>query len=188
MKTLYLLTLTLVAIIVASCGDVNAPIIADDFFPLRVGDKFLYRLSPESDNYENTTLRKEIEVKVTRKVDSLGKTYYVIENYFLFSEKIVYARKENSNVYFFCEGEEVLYYRFDLPLDSMYRVPLNMSDTFDFMKVVERDKNFVLFFWGVYITDIEIYTRFEKDKGRTKIINYSYGPGISIYNLVKVYR
>ena len=103
MKQLKFLIVILMTISITACNSANEPdnlAENDDFFPLRVGDKFLYKLSPDSYTraflYE--PLPDEIEVKVTGTVDTLGKKYYVINDYFRVSAStsvrgVVYARK-----------------------------------------------------------------------------------------------
>ena len=51
------------------------------------------------------------------------------------------------------------------------------------MQILERDEEHVLFFCGV--EDSQEYILFEKNKGRTQTIYYGYGPGTTIYDLVK---
>ena len=196
-----------------SCGEANKPIDIDDpivhvtdssdeddFFPLRVGDKFLYRLSPES--IDAHFLKKEVEMRVTRKVDTLGKTYYVIENYFAVGsglEGIIYARKDGHNVYFFAPDEEVLFYRFDPSDDEKYTIPIGIltngrwsrvNDYYVIKKFDSGENHFTFFiqdrFKG-HLSSYNHYSRFERGKGRTQV--YSQGDlGPIVYDLVNVYR
>ena len=198
MKTLYLLTLTLVAIIAASCGE---PIIADDFFPLRVGDKFVYKLSPESNRAPwANPVKEEIEVKVTRKVDTLGKTYYVIENYFAVGtgfEGIIYARNDGHNVYFFAPDKEVLYYKFDPSDDKEYLVPEGIipsgawpgSTESHVIKKNDVGNNYITFLvkGSDFYSSYKHYSKFERGKGLKQVISQG-DRGTVIYDLVKVYR
>ena len=198
MKILYLLTFTLVAIIVASCGVIEPT--ADDFFPLRVGDKFSYRLSPESD--APTFSRPEIiEVNVTRKVDTLGKIYYVIENYFAVgtgSEGMIYPRKEGNTIYFFAPNKEILYYRFGSSLDEEYPVPIGITqdgtwpllpiNAFTIRKYESSKNHCVFLVTNLYgFSSYRHYSKFEKGKGRTQVISQG-NAGTIKYDLVKVYR
>jgi hypothetical protein len=100
MKKLHLIIFTLVVITVMSClNESTGDECGNDFFPLIIGDKFLYRLSPESAGW-GTLMPEEVEVRVTHRVDTLGKTYSVIEDYFLVSggsKGIIYARTEGSS-------------------------------------------------------------------------------------------
>ena len=208
MKYLKFLILILMAMGIVACNSINKPEDTqdNDFFPLRVGDKFLYRLSPES-NFGLVSCAEEVEVRVTRKVDTLGKTYYVIENYFLAGtgfEGITYVRKDENNVYFFAPDEEVLYYRFD-PLDyGEYFVPPGIVpngngiipdggwsiDSLFVITQLNSGENYFTF-WikpipNFFISSLN-YTKFERGKGRTQI--FSKGDvGTIIYDLVKRYR
>jgi hypothetical protein len=213
MKTLYLLTFTLVAIIIGSCYSIESDCAADDFFPLRVGDKFLYRLSPESE-FELAPwadpIKEEVEVKVTRKIDTLGQTYCVIENYFGIIDYfdivngsevgIIYARMDGNNVYFFAPNQEVLYYRFDPSDDKEYWVPLGTSSygwsiMIDGSYVIKKfysDKNHFTFLIKDNLPPFvgppyRNYLKFERCKGLTQSIIEAYDHRL-IYNLVKVYR
>ena len=53
MKILNLIIFTLVAIIIVSCDIFEPSAYADDFFPLRVGDRFVYRYSLR-ESFSNT--------------------------------------------------------------------------------------------------------------------------------------
>jgi hypothetical protein len=176
---------------------------ADDFFPLRVGDKFLYKLSPESDAAWFRSRKEYVEISVTREVDTLGKRYFAIENYFLPEsgvEGTVYVRKEGSNVYFFDLNEEVLYYRFNSSLNSKYPVPIGITPSgiwpyaWDWMSVIQKNSSsrsqFTFHITYNNITSEYIKSvKFVKGGGRTQINSSGGGyGGPIIYDLVAVYR
>jgi hypothetical protein len=180
---------------IVACDSTNKPEDSqdNDFFPLRVGDKFLYRLSPESYGMNIHLLPEEAEVRVTRKVEKFGKIYYEIKNYFFLNgfENTVYARNENNNVYFLAKDKEVLFYMFDPSLDTMYIVPGlrpdgNWSDGGLRTKLFDYGEDYFIF-WSGFTFDLDKYFKFEKGKGLTQIITDSYS-GKSRYDLVEVYR
>ena len=208
MKILHLIIFTLVAITVMSC--LNESTTCDecdnynddsdnyneynDFFPLKVGDSFVYQLSPES--YLSPWwiyvlgpyVPEYITAQVTRKVEKFGKIYYEIKtvnsdnriHYFGFNDfndTTIYARTDKNNVYLFvedAEGKEIRFYRFNNPLDSLYYAPY-----FPFyyryssnppIKIIEKSQDQILFAHFLYpISYYDTYagrlTRFEKDKG-----------------------
>ena len=195
MKILYLIIFTLVAITVMSClnESIDGECCGNDFFPLNVGDKFLYRCSDIYGIYKyDHTLGEEVVVKVIRVVDTLGKKYYEIENYYvpeLWFNSTAYVRTDKNNVYFLVGNKEVLYYQLDVPEGSIYKVPYTDIDPDDrdtYMKVLERSKNHILFETDVYTVDIGNYIRLERGKGRTQVFIDSWGR--LIYDLVKIYR
>jgi hypothetical protein len=198
MKILHLIIFTLVAITVMSClNESTGDECGNDFFPLNVGDKFLYRRSDPNlnGNYETSG---EVEIRVTRVVNRFGKMYYEIENYYIleYGNEITasaYVRTDKNNVYFLAEnGEDIPYYRFDIPEDSIYKVPyviyLDPSDKYrnKYIKVSECSKKHILFLHNPYTVDLDYYVRFEKGKGRTQVLNNAW---FRIrYDLVKIYR
>jgi hypothetical protein len=184
-----------------SCYEINDPCgAADDFFPLRVGDKFLYKLSPES-KFGGFTRKEEVEVNVTRQVDTLGKKYYVIENFFLVGtgyEGIIYARKDGHNVYFFAPDKEVLYYNFDPSDDKVYFIPEGINpfgewpfggneEDFVIEKTDVGNNQMTFLVKGRFFAHLKIYSKFERGKGLIQVISQG-DLGTVIYDLVEVYR
>ena len=200
MKILHLIIFTLVAITVMSClnESIDGECCGNEFFPLNVGDKFLYRISDVYGIYQyNHTIGEEVVIKVTHIVDTLGKKYYEIENYYVpegFSNTTAYVRTDKNSVYFLAGNKEVLYYQLDVPEGSFYKVPYRTNidpddDEYNwttYIQVLERDKSHILFWHNAFLTDMEQYVRLERGKGRTQVFIDNW---VRIrYDLVKVYR
>ena len=204
-KYILIVIVTLLAVFAVSCYNVSEPCVeADDFFPLRIGDKFLYKLSPKS--HSNYLYPTEYEVSVTSTVDTLGKTYYVIENYFSVNNWIggkLYVRNEDNNVYFLDKSGEILYYRFNASLNSEYPIILgaasdsNWHHTPAIIKKISYDTNYLKFFIGLTpehpsYKNYKSYITFERGKGRTQVVTQSLLDDGTIYeniiyDLVEVY-
>jgi len=205
MKILHLIIFTLVAIIVVSCYNVNEPCVyAKDFFPLRVGDRFVYRYSLE-ESFSNTLHALEHEVRVAGTIDIDEKTYYVIENFFSildYYDTIVYARNEGNNIYFFDGVKDILCYRFNPSLNSEYPIPFltlpNGTGNPATIKKISCSSNHFTFLIHILTPDnvhhenYKWYITFERGKGVTKgvnqyIIDNELFENI-VYDLVNVYR
>jgi hypothetical protein len=207
MKILYLIIFILVAITVISCYNVNEPCVyAEDFFPLKVGDKFVYEYSLE-ESFSNY-LNPSYEVRTIGTIDINEKTYYLIENRIYMVEdyypRITYARNEDNSVYFFDGVKDTLVYRFNPSLNSEYPIscfvqPTGITCFPVTIKKISCGSNHFTFIIRLMPehSDYKNYTwyvTFERGKGATKhVFQFIADDGKMIieklvYNLVSVSR
>jgi hypothetical protein len=199
---LYLIIFTLISIIVVSCYNVNEPCVyAEDFFPLRVGDKFVYEYSFEESFSGFAHI--PIEASITGTIDINEKTYYVIKNCFAmldFYDSIAYVRNEGNSVYFFNGVKDTLFYKFNSSLNSEYPVSFlpvpNGGNDPATIKKISFGSNHITFLIrltpGSLFENYKWYITFERGKGITKGVsehgNNGYIHSRVVYNLIKIYR
>lgn len=149
----------------------------DDFFPLKVGLKWQYRLIT-SKNETNQPEEFTVEVIGRKTINNI--TYYEIENYFTIGSSNTnpaYIRIEDDCVFTSFNDEEYLLYSFCSDDSSSWHLPLYVSPTIihdfytDRFELNSEEAN-ILWWMGKDIgrSEYQWTEVFTKGIGRTKII------------------
>ncbi len=162
----------------------------DDYFPLVTGDKFVYKIEDQIGMVDSPD---EITVRTVGIIDTLGKKYFLVENYYFHSglKKQHLIRKDGNNVHFLNSSSENLQYSFSPPRDSITYIDYFPDPDLDvFVRRAEIGKNYFKFKYlrggGCCRDDYWVEETFEKNYGRTEVTIYT-DQGTAKYKLTKKY-
>ena len=176
-----LITAILLSIFIWGCEKkLNSPNDDNDFFPLRVGMKWRYKMVKS--DYDNP-FPKEFTVEITRTKTINDTAYYEIKNYFIPGPSLpdpAYIRVEDDRVFVLINDKEYLLYSFDSADSSSWHLPMyvNPTDLEDFYTnrtKLSSDEAKFLWWYGTTFGRSEAHWTdvFQKGIGRTKILSFS---------------
>ena len=193
MKNCTLILLILQIFIMSSCGIFEPEQnFAKDYFPLRVGETFVYKLVMDNavENINRSGYKDTVEVKNIG-VKYFSKTkYFMILNYHInpYCKDTVFVRRTNNNVYFFGNKKENLHYSFNPDKSvsnyaSYYKTSNSDSDVY-----ISRDiKDDIYYFKYEVGREYEVTEIFYKNVGRKEIHFAYYTLGYFHYELINKY-
>ncbi len=186
MKLLFVLS-GLVLFMLTGCGLLSSDgAEGEDFFPLKVGQKWTYQISESKPG-----LLSRFTVSVIDEAIVDNKNYYLVTNYFTPKGRLpdtILVRNAESKVFMRLspEDEEILFYAFT-PEDTTWSVPMYASSTMLFpfparLDVSSENKAIIKWDW-----DGRARTRwqetFKRGRGRTEILHIGGPSGKVVWKL-----